>query len=139
MKSLKSYRKLIIKEFKTKSVYKIEYPFKISITMKTKKKKLKKLLKSARHQFDTLQPSDIQKNQFKATYLQFEGYLDLFITIEALINVIILATQGDSYSPPHIKNHGRDIRKNLELAKTLLPFDEGEFLDDLNAILKQPK
>lgn len=107
--------------------------------MKTKKKKLKKLLKSAKHQFDTLQPSDIQKNQFKAKYLQFEGYLDLFITIEALINVSILATQGDSYSPPRIKNHGSDIRKTLELAQKLLPFDEGEFLDDVYAMLKQLK
>ena len=105
--------------------------------MKTKKKMLKKLINSAKYKFDTLQPSDIQKDKFKAKYLQFEGYLDLFTTIEALINVSILATQGDPYSPPHIKDHGMDIRKALELAKKLLPFDEGEFLDDVNVILKQ--
>ena len=107
--------------------------------MKTKRKVLEKLVKSAKYKLDTLQPSDIQKNKFKAKYLQFEGYLDLFTTIEALINVSILATQGDSYCPPHIKNHGIDIRKTLELANKLLPFDEGEFLDDVNAMLKQLK
>lgn len=105
--------------------------------MKTKKKDLKRLLKSAKYKLDTLQPSDIQKNKFKATYLQFEGYLDLFSTIESLINVSILATQGDIYCPPHIKDHGKDIRKTLELAQKLLPFDEGEFLDDVKVMLKQ--
>lgn len=107
--------------------------------MKTEKKELKKLIKSAKYQLDTLQPSDIQKDKFKAKYLEFEGYLDLFNTIEALINVSILATQGDSYLPPRIKNHGSDIRKTLELVQKLLPFEEGEFLDDVNAMLKQLK
>lgn len=107
--------------------------------MKTENKELKKLLKSAKYQLDTLHPSDIEKNKYKAKYLQFEGYIDLFATIEALINVSILATQGDSYLPSHIKNHGNDIRKTLELVQKLLPFEEGEFLDNVNAMLKQLK
>ncbi|WP_417199791.1 hypothetical protein [Bizionia sp.] len=107
--------------------------------MKTKKKKLKTLLKSAKQHLDTLEPSDIQKQQFKAKYLQFEGYQDVFITIEALINVSILATQGDVYAPPRIKNHGSDIRKTLELAQKLLPFEEGAFLDEVNAQINQEK
>lgn len=105
--------------------------------MKTKKKELKKLIKSAKYKLDTLRPSSIQKNKYNASYLQFEGYLDLFTTIEALINVSILATQGDSYSPPHIKDHGMDIRRTLELANKLLPFEEGEFLDNVNIMLKK--
>ena len=105
--------------------------------MKTKRKELERLVKSAKYKLDTLQPSYIQKGKFKAKYLQFEGYLDLFTTIEALMNVSILATQGDTYWPPHIKDHGRDIRKTLELANRLLPFDEGEFLDNVYVTLKQ--
>ncbi|MBA6152407.1 hypothetical protein [Gelidibacter maritimus] len=105
--------------------------------MKIKKKELKKLIKSAKYKLDTLRPSDIQKNKFKPSYLQFEGYLDLFTTIEALIHVSILATQGDPYSPPHVKDHGRDIRRTLELASKLLPFEEGEFLDDVHIMMKQ--
>lgn len=56
--------------------------------MKTKKKDLKKLIESAKYKLDTLEPSDVQNGKFKATYLQFEGYLDLFTTIEALMNVV---------------------------------------------------
>ena len=105
--------------------------------MKSKKKALEKLMKSAKYKLDTLHPANIQRDKFNATYLQFDGYLDLFITIEALINVSILATQGDTYSPSRIKNHGKDIRRTLELVQKLLPFEEGEFLDDAYKILKQ--
>lgn len=65
--------------------------------------------------------------------------LDLFTTIEALMNVSILATLGDTLCPPHIKQHGKDIHKTLELAQKLLPFDEGEFLDDVNSLIKHLK
>ena len=66
-----------------------------------------------------------------------DGYLDLFVTIETLINVCILITQGDPYSPPHVKQPGDDIRKTIELATQLLPFDEGELLDEVNQLLKK--
>ena len=97
--------------------------------MKAKKTLLKHLRKSARDSLVTLQPSRDNSNKFKASFLYFEGYLDLFTTIESLLNVFILATQGDGFCPPHIKEHERDIRKTLELAAKLLPFEEGEFLD----------
>lgn len=97
--------------------------------MKSKKIQLKHLRKSARDSLVTLQPSKDTSNKFKASFLYFEGYLDLFTTIESLLNVCILATQGDGFCPPHMKEHERDIRKTLELAAKLLPFEEGEFLD----------
>ncbi len=98
-------------------------------SMKNKKTQLKHLKKSARDSLVTLQPSKDNPDKFKASFLYFEGYLDLFTTIESLINVCILATQGDTYCPPHIKEHEPDIRKTLKLAAQLLPFEEGEFLD----------
>jgi hypothetical protein len=97
--------------------------------MKSKKNQLKHLRKSAKDSLVTLQPSRDNSNKFKASFLYFEGYLDLFTTIESLLNVCILATQGDDFCPPHIKEHERDIRKTLELVAQLLPFEEGEFLD----------
>lgn len=103
--------------------------------MKSKKKELKKLIKSAKHRLVTLQPSSIQKHKFRPSFLQFDGYLDLFITIESLINVCIMASHIDSSNGTD--DDGLDIRKTLELANKLLPFDEGEFLDDVNAMLKQ--
>jgi hypothetical protein len=105
--------------------------------MKKSKKEMKKLKKSARNKLVVLGPSNIRKNKFRPTFVMLDGYLDLFVTIEALINVCILATQGDSYSPPHVKHPGEDIRKTLELVLQLLPFDEGELLDEVNDFLKK--
>ncbi len=107
--------------------------------MKKRKKELKKLKKSARNKLVVLGPSNIRKNKFKPTFVMLDGYLDLFVTIEALINLCILATQGDPYSPPHVKHPGEDIRKTLELVTQLLPFDEGEFLDEVNRLLNKEK
>ncbi|MCM5661816.1 hypothetical protein [Galbibacter mesophilus] len=101
-----------------------------------KKKQVKELRELANDKLNTLQPSNIRKGKYKPSFLEFEGYTDLFITIEALINVSILAAQGDTFSPPRIKDHGIDIRRTLELANHLLPFEEGEFLDESYRILK---
>lgn len=105
--------------------------------MKIERTQLKHLKKSARDSLVTLQPSRDNSNKFKASFLYFEGYLDLFTTIESLLNVCILATQGDGFCPPHIKEHERDIRKTLELAAQLLPFEEGEFLDKAYEVFKE--
>ena len=105
--------------------------------MKRSKKELKKLKKSARNKLVVLGPSNIRKDKFRPTFLMLDGYLDLLVTIEALLNVCILATQGDPYSPPHVKHPGEDIRKTLELVTQLLPFDEGEFLDEVNLLLRE--
>tara|TARA_R110000796_G_scaffold170560_1_gene287481 strand:+ start:14959 stop:15276 length:318 start_codon:yes stop_codon:yes gene_type:complete len=103
--------------------------------MGIKKKQLKMLKESARYKLTTLHTSDIHKNKFKASFLQFDGYTDLFSTLESLINVCILAShvEGDSNDP------GLDIRKTLELANKLLPFDEGEFLDEAYGLFVQNK
>lgn len=67
--------------------------------------------------------------------MYFNGYSDLFTTIDALINVCILATQGDNNSQLNSKELELDIRKTLELASSLMPFEEGEFLDDAYKML----
>ncbi|WP_254453269.1 hypothetical protein [Winogradskyella undariae] len=70
----------------------------------------------------------------KSLFLQFDGYLDLFITIESLINVCIMASHVNNSNGT--EDDGLDIRKTLQLANKLLPFDEGEFLDNVNVLLK---
>ena len=104
-----------------------------------KRKQIKELRALAKHKLNTLQPSNLRKEKYKPSFLEFDGYTDLFITIEALINVSILAAQGDTFSPPRIKDHGIDIRRTLELANNLLPFEEGEFLDESYRLLKKEK
>ncbi|EIJ38783.1 hypothetical protein JoomaDRAFT_1776 [Galbibacter orientalis DSM 19592] len=84
-------------------------------------------------------PIDVRKNRFKASFLEFKGYLDLLITIEALINGCIMATQGDHYSQSSVDNSGSDIRKTLEFVRQLLPIEEGEYLDECyNLLIKEP-
>ena len=103
------------------------------------KKELKKLKESAKNKLVVIGPSKIRKNKFRPTFVMLDGYLDLFDTIEALINVCILATQGEPYSPPHVKQPGEDMRKTLELVTQLLPFEEGEFLDEVYRLLNKEK
>lgn len=103
--------------------------------MKKNKKLVKKLKKGAYSQLNVLHPSQSRKGKFKPAHVYFKGYSDLFITIDALINVCILATQGDNNYPPHSEEFEFDIRKTLELASSLMPFEEGQFLDEAYQML----
>ncbi|UNY97757.1 hypothetical protein MQE36_11745 [Zhouia spongiae] len=102
-----------------------------------KKKEIKKLQALAQGKLNTIRPSNVREDRFKASFLEFKGYLDLFVTIEALLNVCILASQGDSFSPSFVKCPEEEIQKTLELAVQLLPFEEGEFLDEAYHMLKK--
>lgn len=102
--------------------------------MKLKKKNLKKLKKSAKNLFVTLHPLENEKYRFKASFVEFKGYLDLFITIESLINVCIIATQNSKYC---LNNSGNDIGKSLELVRQLLPIEEGEHLDNFYKLISK--
>lgn len=106
--------------------------------MKTKKKKqLKKLKKSVKCKLNVLRESDLKSGKFKPSHLEFSGYWDLFYTIESLLNICIIATQGDEYNPSKIKSPEENIRKCLELARDLMPFEEGEFLDEAYQLLNR--
>lgn len=97
---------------------------------------LKKLTKS---KLVTLSPSNEKNDSFYPSYLKFKGYYDLFFTIEALLNVCILASQTEETFPIMVKNPKEDIYKTLTIIKQLLPFEEGEILDQLHAISKNDK
>lgn len=99
--------------------------------MENEKIQLDELRKDVINKLNVLYPSKSKKGKFKPSFVYFNGYSDLFVTIQALINVSILATQGDYNCPPHSKELESDIRKTLELASSLMPFEEGELLDDI--------
>ncbi|RNL86691.1 hypothetical protein ED312_11195 [Sinomicrobium pectinilyticum] len=106
--------------------------------MKAKKdKSLKKLKTLAKSTLVTLRPHPIYEDRFRAPLLSFKGYTDLFSTIASLINVSILVTQEDCYTPPFVKFPFEDIRRTLELASKLMPFEEGEFLDEVYRLLAE--
>ena len=100
-----------------------------------KKKKLKRLESLAKSKLTTLHITHVEKRKFSPSFLQFDGYTDLFITIESLINICVMASHVDSSNGTD--DDGLDIRKTLELANKLLPFDEGEFLDEAYKLLKE--
>jgi hypothetical protein len=100
-----------------------------------KKKKIKTLEALAKSKLTVLHPSKVQKGNFQPSFLQFEGYTDLFLSIESLIKVSIMASHTIDSSVR--EDPGLDIRKTLEIVHQLLPFEEGEFLDEAYAILKQ--
>ncbi len=93
--------------------------------------RIKSLETMAKFKLNTLCKSKVNENKMQAAFLEFDGYLELFTTLESLLHVCILATEGDSYRPSKIKCPERDIRKTLELVVQLLPFEEGEFLDEV--------
>lgn len=97
--------------------------------MKKNNKIVKKLKKRAHNKLNALHPSQSPKNGFDPSYVYFNGYSDLFITIEALINVCIMATRGNS------KEYESDVNTTLELVSSLLPIEEGEFLDEAYQML----
>ncbi|SFG00118.1 hypothetical protein SAMN04488033_11956 [Salegentibacter agarivorans] len=106
--------------------------------MRTEREKsLKALETMAKSKLNTLRPSNSKKNKMKPAFLKFDGYLELFTTIESLLNVCILTSEGDSYRPSKIKCPEESIRKSLELVVQLLPFEEGEFLDEAYRMFKR--
>ena len=103
--------------------------------MKKKNKIVTKLKKGVHSKLNVLYPSQSQKGKFKPSFVYFNGYSDLFTTIGALINACILASQGGNNHLPHSKYFELDTRKTLELASSLMPFEEGEFLDEAYKML----
>lgn len=93
----------------------------------------------AKGKLNVLYPSNAKKGKFKPTGLYFDGYLDLFTTIESLLNVCILATQGEDHDNINIKQYSLDLCKTLELANKLMPFEEGEFLDKAYEVFVKKK
>ena len=106
--------------------------------MRTEREKSINALETmAKSKLNTLRQCNSQNGKMKPAFLKFDGYLELFTTIESLLNVCILATEGDSYSPSKIKCPEESIRKSLELVVQLLPLEEGEFLDEAYRLFKE--
>lgn len=97
--------------------------------------KLEQLKGSAREKLSVLQPTGFPKGKFRASTITFDGYLDLFDTLEALINVCLLANLGSQDPPSHIPEPEKDIAITLRLANQLLPYCEGRFLDEVYQLI----
>lgn len=103
--------------------------------METHKEKLEALRHAAKSKLNVLIPSNAYQGKFKPANVYFDGYTDLFTTIECLLNVCIQASQVESFSSLSSRALEYDIQKVLELTSSLLPFEEGQFLDDVYQML----
>ena len=99
------------------------------------KKIIQDLSDSAKTSFVALRPSDCGHDGFRPSFLEFKGYTDLFFTLKSMINVCMLASQGDLSNPSFVKNPGNDVRQVLELVNQLLPIEEWDFLDECYNLL----
>ena len=114
--------------------------------MKTKKhfqkkntKKLQALNKMAQEHFILLTPTprneSRQGNYLK--YIYIHNYEELGYTLEAILNVCILALDGyDLHNEKrNIKEAHKQVADVLEFAKNLVPHEELEFLDKSRKLL----
>jgi HEPN domain-containing protein len=104
------------------------------------KKIIQDLRDSAKTSFVALRPFDCGHDGFRPSFLEFKGYTELFFTLKSMINVCILASQGDLSNPPFVKNPGNDVQQVLGLVNQLLPMEEWEFLDECyNLLILEPQ
>lgn len=102
-------------------------------------KKLQELNKIAEEHFRLLTPTP-QYVYRQGNYLNYAfilNYEELGYTFESILNVCIMALDGyDGYSGKRdIKEAHKQFADVLELAKTLIPHEEFEFLDKSRRLL----
>lgn len=106
---------------------------------KQSKKKLQELNKIAEEHFRLLSPTPgyeyRQGNYLK--YVFIHNYEELGYTIEAILNVCIMALDGyDIHNEKrNIKEAHKQFADVLEFAKNLVPHEEFEFLDKSRKLL----
>lgn len=87
-----------------------------------------------------LEPHDTYPGKFRVNHLYVDGYHDLFFTIRALITVCIMVLENEDYPySPLIKQPNIHIQAVLELACKMMPYEEGEFLDEIWKLFSEKK
>lgn len=105
---------------------------------KQSKKKLLKLNEIAEEHFRLLSPTPRNQyrkgNNIKGVYIH--NYKELGYTLEAIINVCIIALDGYEHNEKrNIKEAYKQFADVLEFTKNLIPHEEFEFLDKSRKLL----
>ena len=111
-------------------------------TPKKHKKKLKKTLSElerikglSKENFVLLSPTGGKDGDYYLNYVRMYGYAELFGTLKSVLNVCILALEGQIDLTLDIKDKEDDVKKVLELAKCLIPLEEGIYLDEMRKLM----
>ncbi|MCR8667537.1 hypothetical protein NO995_07585 [Aestuariibaculum sp. M13] len=68
-------------------------------------------------------------------YVRVYDYVDLFSTLKSMLNVSILALEDQQDLTLDISNKESDVKRVLEFAKNLIPFEEGIYLDEMRKLM----
>ena len=111
-------------------------------TPKKHKKKLDKALSKleeieqlSKENFVLLSPTGGKDEDYYMNYVRIYGYEELFSTLKSMVNVCILALEGQINLTLDIKNKEDDVIKVLEFAKCLIPLEEGIYLDEMRKLM----
>lgn len=72
-------------------------------------------------------------------YARVYDYVELFSILKSMLNVSILALEGQQDLTLHIKNKESDVKNVLEFAKNLIPLEEGIYLDEMRKLMQPDK
>ncbi|PCE62401.1 HEPN domain-containing protein, partial [Sediminicola luteus] len=68
-------------------------------------------------------------------HARIHGYAETFGTLRSMLNVCILALDGQLDLTLDIKDIGTDVKRVLEFGKCLIPFEEGVYLDQMRELI----
>lgn len=115
-------------------------PIKKPKTNSNKKlKKIKKIKELSKENFKLLTPIGAKNNGYYLNYVRVYDYVELFSILKSMLNVSILALEGQQDLTLHIKNKESDVKNVLEFAKHLIPIEEGYFLDEMRELMLSNK
>ena len=101
--------------------------------------RLKKIKGLSKENFKLLSPKGGKNNGYYLNYVRVYDYVELFSTLKSMLNVSILALEGQQDLTLHIKNKESDVKNVLEFAKNLIPIEEGYFLDEMRELILPEK
>ncbi|GAA4886926.1 hypothetical protein GCM10023311_08180 [Flaviramulus aquimarinus] len=102
-------------------------------------KKLKRIKELSKENFKLLTPIGGKHNGYYLNYVRVYDYVELFSTLKSMLNVSILALEGQQDLTLHIKNIESDVKTVLEFAKKLIPFEEAIYLDKMRELMLSKK
>lgn len=82
-----------------------------------------------------LKPIGKGREGFYLNYCRVHGYLDLFCTLKSMLNVCILALEDQQDLTLRIGNKESELKRVLEFARSLIPLEEGIYLDEMQKLM----
>lgn len=96
---------------------------------------LKSIRELSDENFKLLTPIGGKRGGYYLNHARVYNYSGLFATLKSMLNVSILALEGQEDQTLDIKDKESDIINVLEFAKNLIPLEEGHFLDEMRELM----